>query len=250
MDNPVSLLKLGWEYDDLRVFSDILEAFWYTAMEYDADKLTTEFLSSLLNSIILGHSLYYQNRTSILTHFETGVNIEFAEALYGPLYNANNVVRVTNSIEELKWAGKDVALFWIENTHQGSELLEKNSLWEQYKYCQYEEQMLLDYSFFNNMNDYGIQHLLYYIKHTKSSEDHKIDYNKCLDIALSKYDLKDVENVQYVVDEFGNSFGVYYYEEFEKALFDKLISRGCTNCILAKNNLANRYNDFLRDRYN
>ncbi|MBQ0041444.1 MAG: hypothetical protein KBS56_05390 [Clostridiales bacterium] len=235
---------LGKDFEDLRSYSNIFEAFVYTSMIYDENQLTTEFLSSLLNTIIIGHKAYYHNKVERLGRYETGSNIKFDELLFESS-NANEYISLNGNCEEWKWMGSSAALFWIDNSYRKDDLNDSYQDWKEYKYHEDEEKLLSDYQHIISMDQMDIQHILLYVKYPKHTEDCQFDYSKLLDMALGSYDLSDIDTISYIINYFGSGFGMYEYKEFEEALFEKLFSEGCSATISVACGLADRYNDFI-----
>lgn len=126
-------IKLDEKFNDMRLFSGLLQAFVDTALLFDISTLTNDFLNSLLNSIMIMHLGYYKNSIERLGEYVNGANIMFLSKLFGGPIDTENLVRVSYSKEEIKWIDADVSGYWIFSLSAPNELNLVREEWEKYE---------------------------------------------------------------------------------------------------------------------
>lgn len=135
----IKQIMLDINFDNLRLFGGLVEAFLITATMIEKDVLTKDFLNSLFNSIIIAHRAFYNKTIEHLDMFTTGANIDFLMRLfYG---ESPNLIRLNRNAEEVKWIDISISGYWILNLSSPQNILDIVGTWGNYKYCEIEEKI-------------------------------------------------------------------------------------------------------------
>lgn len=240
----IKQVMLDINFDNLRLFGGLLEAFLITATMFEKDVLTKDFLNSLFNSIIIAHRAFYNKAIEHLDMFITGANIDFLMRIfYG---ESPNLIRLNRNVEEVKWIDISISGYWILNLSFPQNISNIVSTWKNYKYCQTEEKMCENRQNLMLIREYDLLHIFYYQSGVDVRNNEEWDYQSYIDNALKVYDLTKIETVQSILDIMGIIFRGSIYQEFYIYLFGKLAQGHETETIVGDTYIHNMYKTFIQ----
>ena len=213
--------KLDSNFDNLRLFSGLLEAFVHIAEMFDKQDLSSEFLNSLFNSIMVAHVAFYNKKIACLDSFRTGASIEFMMKLFGGI--ATNLIRTEKDKSDIKWIDITVSGYWIFNLSHPQKIDYVIDKWKTYKYYATEEELCKIQLEQLDMQIFNLLHVFYRQKKVDVHNKDEWDYRHYVDEALKNYDLDKVEVIQGIIDDMGRIFHGAIYQDFMMYLFSKLI---------------------------
>ena len=207
---PLCTLFLGTEFENLRLFGSILEAFTATADLIEVNALSDSFLTSLLNSIIIVHRSVYGQCLKHLSTFKNGASIEFLMKLYelspSPLIEFGDA--------ELKWVDLSLSSFWIFNLPVPTNIGSIIDNWASYAYYDTDKALLDSSSPIDGASSLNLYHILYIIKNKSKEEEFAQFFNS----ALETGELFQGESLQNILDVLGNVFPSSYPKDLDQIL--------------------------------
>ena len=240
----IKQIMLDINFDNLRLFGGLLEAFLITATMFEKDVLTKDFLNSLFNSIIIAHRAFYNKTIEHLDMFTTGANIDFLMRLfYG---ESPNLIRLNRNAEEVKWIDISISGYWILNLSSPQNILDIVGAWGNYKYCEIEEKICENRQNLMFIQEYDLLHIFYYQSSVEVRNNEEWDYQSYIDNALKVYDLTKIETVQSILDIMGVTFRGQIYQEFFLYIFEKLAQGHETETIVGDTYINDMYKTFLQ----
>lgn len=246
--DDIETLMLDDKFNDLRLFGGLLEAFIDTALLFEKEALTKEFLNSLLNSILIMHLAYYNNSLKKVDMYVNGANIEFLIQLLGGTIDTSNLIRVNHTSEELKWVDVSVSGFWIYNLSKPENITNIFNSWEAYPFSNFESRIIKRYTCLGEEAEYNFMHVLFYQKMYDKDDFGDLNREFYIRNALKSYDLKNVEVAEYVMDFTYCVFGGRIYQQFFRSMFE-VIEQECGNEPLKGNTFLHReYKEYLEKR--
>lgn len=246
--DDIEALMLDDRFNDLRLFGGLLEAFIDTALLFEKEALTKEFLNSLLNSILIMHLAYYNNSVEKVDLYVNGANIEFLIQLLGGSIDTSNLIRVNHNSEELKWVDVSVSGFWVFNLSKPENVANIFESWKSYQYAGVENRIVKSYSCLEEETEYNFMHVLFYQKMHDKDDFGDLGREFYIKNALHEYDLKSVEVAEHVLDITDCAFKGRIYQQFLKCMFE-VIEQECGNRLLkGKTFLHIEYNEYLEKR--
>ncbi|HAH18540.1 MAG TPA: hypothetical protein DCL29_05995 [Eubacterium sp.] len=241
--------KLPSDFEDLRKFSGLFEAFVLTIKLFQKEKLEESFMTSLLNSIVIMHYAFYNRIMSRFDSFVTGANINFLIKLFAPSEFQWELIHLDNNAKEEKWIGSCLAGYWILNlSTPDSELADVISDWENYPFDDAEKKLMLDPNYINSMDTYSIYHVIYCKAH--KTEDDEWDCRKYIIKALESYDLTDVNNAKKVLEMYNNCHKMGNFFDIEKNLFECIFEQLGVQKLPGDDFVTERYNEFISKKMN
>lgn len=235
-------IVLERQFDNLRLFGGLLEAFIILTDIFDKKDLTNEFLNSLFNSIMITHNAFYNKKLGCLSEFPTGANIEFLARLY---YGTSpRLIRVGQGMEDTKWVDVAASGYWILNLSFPSESGEIVERWKNYKYNRTEMLICKNRNNLMSTQEYNLLHIFYFQKTEDIHQKGGWDCSSFVDNALKEYDLQQIEVVQRIIDSMGEVFHGRIYQGFFIYLFDKLIQGHENENIIGNTYIHDMYNNF------
>lgn len=232
---------LDHQFDNLRLFGGLLEAFIITANLFDKKDLTAEFMNSLFNSIMIAHLAFYNKKLDCLNTFSTGANIEFLMRLF--YRDSPRLVRLKQNTEDIKWIDIAISGYWILNLSFPQTITDTVEVWKKYKYYNTEEGICKNRQNLMKMEEYNIFHILYF---QSNVDDHNEEWNYkfYIDNALKEYDLTKIEVIQSIVNVMSQIFHGVIYQDFFDYLFSKLIQGHEDEEIIGDTYIHEMYNTF------
>lgn len=241
-------LMLDTKFNDLRLFGGLLEAFIDTALLFEKEALTKEFLNSLLNSILIMHLAYYNNSVEKVDLYVNGANIDFLIQLIGGPINTSNLIRVNHNSEELKWVDVSVSGFWIFNLSKPENVTTIFESWKSYQYSDFESKLVKGYVCFGEEAEYNFMHVLFYQKMRDKDDFGDLDRDSYIRNALQAYDLRNEEVVEYILNITYCVFRGHINSQFLESIFG-VIEQECGNRQIKGNTFFHRaYNNYLEKR--
>ena len=215
--------KSGFDshFDNLRLFGGLLEAFVHIAGMFDKQDLSSEFLDSLFNSIMVAHVAFYNKKVDSLDSFKTGASIEFMMELFEG--KSTNIIRTEKGKTDTKWIDISVSGYWIFNLSYPQGIAGIVDEWKTYKYFTTEEELCKTPLEQLETQNFNMLHVLYRQKKVDLHNKDEWDYQHYVDEALKNYELDKTEVVQGIIDDMGRIFRGVIYQEFMTYLFSKLI---------------------------
>lgn len=215
------------EFNNLRMFGGLLEAFIITADLFEAKDLTMKFMNSLFNSVMLVHIAFYHNEFSYLDTFITGANIEFLLRLFRRGSHLQ-MIRLKQKEEDIKWVDVRVSGYWILSLSCPNNVSSTIGEWNTYKFYKDEKQLCDNKENFLEMKECNLLHLFYYQRNIDDRKKKWEEYRQYVDTALKQYNVDDIEVIRSIVDAMEEIFQGRIYEDLFSYLFDKL-SKGHEN---------------------
>lgn len=240
----------GTKFDNMRLYSGIIEAFIYIANFFDLKHLTQEFMTSLLNSVIITHWAYYEDSVHFLDEIKNGMNIEFGIRCFGAGPNPPHLIRLENNSNEVKYVQPDISGYWIFNitTPTTDYISSVYELWEQYEYYDLEYRMIKNMHVIRSEENYDIIHVLKYASILESKDLEGWNYSEAISIGLSKYDLSDKQSIMSVLHYTYTIFRGRISIPFLDVLFDKLSERYSNEDIPEINYIYSDFVKYLREK--
>lgn len=217
----ISKSRLDSHFDNLRLFGGLLEAFVHIAEMFDKQNLSSEFLNSLFNSIMVAHAAFYNKKIDCLDSFRTGASIEFMMKLFGK--TLTNIIRTEKDKSAIKWIDITVSGYWIFNLSYPQGIADIVDEWKTYKYFATEEELCKVPLYQLDTENFNLLHVLYCQNEMDIHNTVEWDYQHYVDEALKNYELDKVEVVQGIIDDMGRIFHGAIYQDFMMYLFGKLI---------------------------
>lgn len=246
--DDIEALMLEDRFNDLRLFGGLLEAFIDTALLFEKEALTKEFLNSLLNSILIMHVAYYNNSIEKVDLYVNGASIEFLIQLLGGPIDTSNLIRVNQNSEELKWVDVSVSGFWIFNLSKPENVADIFESWRSYKYSNLESRIIKGYNCLEEEPEYNFMHVLFYQKMQDKDDFGELDRDFYIRNALQSYDLKSVEVVEHILNITYCAFRGRIYQQFFECMFE-VIEQECGYEPLKRNTFLHfEYKDYLEKR--
>lgn len=208
------------EFNNLRMFGGLLEAFIITADLFETKDLTMKFMNSLFNSVMLVHIAFYHNAFGYLNTFKTGANIEFLLCLFKPESHPQ-MIRLEQK-EDIKWVDVRVSGYWILSLSCPNNISDTIREWNNYKFYKDEEQLCNNKEKFLEMKECNLLHLFYYQRHIDDRKEKWEGYRQYVDMALKQYNVDDIEVIRSIVDAMEEIFQGRIYEDLFSYLFDEL----------------------------
>lgn len=233
-------------FKNMRLFNTLLESFIDTAMLFDKELLTKDFLTSLFNSVLLAHWCYHNKNGDKLDIFMNGSNIEFLVHLSGMSFDTENFIRLSNNSDEIKWVDLSVSAYWIFNLSKpkDTEIIEKE--WKANKYSELEYNLLYKENFTITAEDCNILHLLYNVREKDGANE---SYNKeAISRVLKGYDFSDVRNVEFILDTIKGVITSRLFVNFFADVFEIMINQGADTEVRSRTHIYNMYNKYLTTR--
>lgn len=233
-------------FQDLRLLRSLLEAFTDTAVLFEKEALTDEFLYSLFNSIMLTHLCYYSNSAKRLGRFVNGANLEFLIYLFFPSKGMLDPVWLPGGGDEMRWVDVNVSGYWIFNMSMPNQTSAIRKEWEQYPYSGLEREMLRNAERLTEAKDYSLLHILFYQKQLGTKDPgYWLREGDRIEKALKQYDLSQIEVVQDIMDMVEEVLESRLLTAFQNKLFQAL-SKGCSGMSLDEiSYLHKEFNQFL-----
>lgn len=244
----IESFELDVKFKDMRLFGGLLEAFIDTAMLFDKDILTEEFLNSLLNSIMIMHLGYYNNAIRNLNAYVNGADIEFLVRLFGGPIDATNLIRKNNCAETMRWIDARISGYWILNLSVPEDIKEISKEWKNYKYFALERRVFSNPQVLMQENDYNILHVFYYQKEIDKDNAGEWEYRTYIENALAGYDLGNIEVIEGILDAMYQIFGGRFYQNFQEALFEIIAGGKADGKLKGNTFIHKRYIEFLEKR--
>lgn len=244
----IETLLLDSRFNDLRLFGGLLEAFIDTAVLFEKESLTKEFLNSLLNSILIMHLTYYNDSIDKVDSYVNGANIEFLLHLFGGPIDTTNLIRIGYNSEELKWVDVSISGYWIFNLSMPENLTRIYESWKAYKYSDFESNITKNPSFLEGKNEYNFMHILLYQKRQDKDEFGNLECATCIKNALQEYDLKNKTEVEYVLNVTYCAFGGTYYQQFFNVLFEVIAQEYGNGPLSGDTYLYREYEEYVGKR--
>lgn len=210
------------EFNNLRMFGGLLEAFIITADFFDIKDLTMKFMNSLFNSIMLVHIAFYHNTFDYLDTFITGANIEFLLSLFKRGIHPQTI-RLEQKEEDIKWVDVRISGYWILSLSCPNNVSSTISEWNNYKFYKDEEQLCNNKDFFLEMKECSLLHLFYYQMNIDNRKEKWEEYGQYVDMALNQYNVADIGVIQSIIDAMEEIFQGKIYEDLFSYLFEKLL---------------------------
>lgn len=241
--------NLEWDFifKDMRLFGGLLEAFIDTAILFDKEMLTKQFLSSLLNSIMIMHLGYYKNSIKKLNAYINGADIEFLIRLYGGVIDTMELIRLPGTNETVKWIDPRVSGYWILNLSVPEDIKEISTTWKSYEYTDLERRMLNNPQCLLKENDYRLRHVFFYQKVCDINKSAEWECRTYLEKALLGYELGEIEVVEEILNDMYQILGGRIFQNFQDELFDILAKGKAHGEIVGHTFIHNRYKDFLKE---
>lgn len=234
-------VTLDYQFDNLRLFGGLLEAFIITANLFDEKDLTPEFMNSLFNSIMITHLAFYRKKIDCLSAFPTGANIEFLMHLY--YGEVPMLVRLKQQTNDIKWIDITISGYWIFNLSRPQNTMDTVEVWKTYKYSNTEKAMYNNRQNLLGASEYNMLHILYFQKGV-DRHDEEWDYEPYIDHALEEYDAADEEVVQRIIDDIGKILRGQIFPNLYESIFGKLIQRYGNKEISDNTHIHEMYNTF------
>ena len=227
-------------FSDLRLYSGLLEAFIHIASMFQESQLSAEFLNSLLNSVIISHTAYYNNSFSYLKYFENGADIDFMNDTFGE--SSFNLIRPDNLNKQIKWVDVRVSGYWIFNLSRPNDLDDIFNKWNSYAYLEVEKKILNNYTTLSVNDDYKWYHLLCYQKKEKNQW---LSFSRYLD-NLKEYDYTKIDDINKMLEVADVAFKNSYHKEFENDLFRVLADGHAVGEVLPLSEMHRSYITYLK----
>ena len=235
-------ITLDYQFDNLRLFGGLLEAFIITANLFNKKELTAEFMNSLFNSIMITHCAFYSKKLDCLGEFSTGANIEFLMRLF--YEDSPMLVRLKQKTEDIKWIDITISGYWILNLSFPQTITNTVEAWKRYKYYNTEEEICKNRQNLMKMSEYNMLHIFYFQKNVDVQNKEEWDYKSYIDNALKEYDLTKIEVIQSIVNAMSQIFHGRIYQDFLVYLFGKLIQGHKNEEIIGDTYIHEMYNTF------
>lgn len=190
----VSLVRKSIRSNNLRLFSNAIEAFLYTTNLFDLSELKIDnFMDSLLSSILF---VFFCNNGKL---FRLG-NIKTGSKKIGQILNYRNEVLF---LEKSRWLGLDISAYWIFNLPPLDDIGKKEILssWVEYKYNDIEENLVKGkYDAFEQF-EFNYDHLNYLLDKLSCSQELKgIPWRDYLEILIERTDLQDIQELKKILE--------------------------------------------------
>ena len=241
----IGSLELDIRFKDMRLFGGLLEAFIDTAILFDKEMLTEEFLNSLLNSVMIMHLGYYSNSTKNLNAYVNGADIEFLIHLFGGTIDTMNLIRLSGCDENVKWVDSRISGYWILNLSVPNDINEIGEVWKNYKYSELERRELVNPECIIEESDYNLMHVFFYQKKYDKDGSGEWECRPYIEKALLGYDLSKIEVVQSILDDMYQICNGRIYNKFQEALFEMLAKGNANGKIEGNTYIHNDYNSYL-----
>lgn len=241
----IGSLELDIRFKDMRLFGGLLEAFIDTAILFDKEMLTEEFLNSLLNSVMIMHLGYYSNSTKNLNAYVNGADIEFLIHLFGGTIDTMNLIRLSGCDENVKWVDSRISGYWILNLSVPNDINEIGEVWKNYKYSELERRELVNPECIIEESDYNLMHVFFYQKKYAKDGSGEWECRPYIEKALLGYDLSKIEVVQSILDDMYQICNGRIYNKFQEALFEMLAKGNANGKIEGNTYIHNDYNSYL-----
>lgn len=241
----IGSLELDIRFKDMRLFGGLLEAFIDTAILFDKEMLTEEFLNSLLNSVMIMHLGYYSNSTKNLNAYVNGADIEFLIHLFGGTIDTMNLIRLSGCDENVKWVDSRISGYWILNLSVPNDINEIGEVWKNYKYSELERRELVNPECIIEESDYNLMHVFFYEKKYDKDGSGEWECRPYIEKALLGYDLSKIEVVQSILDDMYQICNGRIYNKFQEALFEMLAKGNANGKIEGNTYIHNDYNSYL-----
>lgn len=246
--NQIDDIVQTTEFKDMRLFRGLLEAFTDTAVLFEKETLTADFLNSLFNSMLITHLCYYHNSVGDLDLFVNGANLEFLFRLFYSSEDMPALIRVRGNADELRWLDVGVSGYWILNLSVPDDTAAVYEDWKQYPYAVLEWKMVRDADLWMEEENFGLLHILYYQKEVKTDTMSNAQWELRVKRALQDYDLGRIEEVQAVLDMVDRVSFKVIYRIFQNALFHILSQGQADGRVVGEGYIYSEYNEFLDKR--
>ncbi len=250
--NQMDGIRLNDRFMDMRLFRILLEAFTDTAALFTKDVLTTDFLNSLFNSIMIMHLCYYRNAVTELDWFVNGANLEFLLRLFSLSEEIPLLVRVDGSAKEIKWVDASVSGYWILNLSTPDDTAAIYEGWKQYRYAQLESKIVQNPMQLEPEEDCGLMQVLYCERELEERDIETCVNESHLRGALEGYDCSRIEVVQGVLDMVNRIFNKhkfsYIYQSFQDVLFEVLSEGKAGGTVAGEGYFYEAYNEFIKKK--
>lgn len=234
------------KFKDMRLFSGLLEAFISTAVLFNVDMLTNDFLSSLLNSIMIMHLAHYNNSIDSIASYVNGANIDFLIYTFGgPLNDTANLFCLNHDYKEMKWVDKMVSGYWILNLTIPDHTRQIYEEWENYQYSELEDKIIKKPELLLSENKYDLMHLLFYLVKSDNRGFKEKVWQPYVEQSLVYYDLSNREVVQNILTLMYQICNGRIYENFQNALFDVLAKGEAEGELVIETYIDREYSEFI-----
>ena len=240
--NQMDGIRLNDRFMDMRLFRILLEAFTDTAALFTKDVLTTDFLNSLFNSIMIMHLCYYRNAVTELDWFVNGANLEFLLRLFSLSEEIPLLVRVDASVSG----------YWILNLSTPDDTAAIYEGWKQYRYAQLESKIVQNPMQLEPEEDCGLMQVLYCERELEERDIETCVNESHLRGALEGYDCSRIEVVQGALDMVNRIFNKhkfsYIYQSFQDVLFEVLSEGKAGGTVAGEGYFYEAYNEFIKKK--
>lgn len=193
-------VNLNKKFNDLRLFSGVIEAFVHAANLFSNDELTNDFMTSLLNSIFLTHCAYYNNSYDWLIYFKNGANIKFLVNLICPYGFDFEPFTLNSSFNECKWVDLSISGYWIFNLSSPNNISSLYHEWNTYKYSESEYHLVINQDNSFSIEKYEFIHVFYHLINLGPVDKIEWNFKPYLDSVFANYDFT-IEKIQEILEQ-------------------------------------------------
>lgn len=226
-------------FDNLRMFSSLLEAFVFAASMFGDRELSLEFLNSLFNSIMVVHISFYESKLSAYSLFDTGADLPFLMNLF--LNDCPPLIHL-NSEDNIKWIDIRVSGCWIMNLSSEIATQTIYDAFYEYRYTD-TERKLINAADLSETDNYNLMHVFYCQKEDK---DTQADYSSFAEKAISQMDLSNESKICSILDSMAMCFQGRIFEKFFINVFDCIKNMNTSPITVEeKSHIHEMYNKYL-----